>query len=205
MEPASTDSNSAYKLCVQGKGFRLKNPDTTLTLSDDGISYELDGRSGLRPFAQLRSVRLQSVSPGRNHPFESTLELIFERGLPLTVLSNSPYGTDDKKRDRHFVAFVEDLHRRLSLREHSHIRFLFGVPESQSRLTPVSLTVLLLVVGVVSTPVVAPLLRRGGSAFDILAALIGLVAIGWFILRSRERNRPGVYDPRHPPRHLYPE
>ncbi len=191
-----------YTLAVIGRGFRLTHPDTRLALSDDGISYEFEGRSGLRSFAQLRSVRVQSVNGGRNRPFETIVELSFERGLPLTVTSA---GADDQHRDLVFVSFIEDLHRRLTGRDHGHVRFLRGAPESQYRITILTGFVLLILVGAVSLPFWVVALDARNSAFDIFCAVLGLMAIGWFIWRSRERNRPGTYDPRDPPRDLYPE
>ncbi len=197
-----TDGARSYTLTVIGRGFRTTHPDTTLTISDDGISYELEGRSGLRSFSQLQSVRVQSVSGGRNCPSETTIELSFERGLPLTVTS---FGADDQQRDQLFVAFIEDLHRRLAERDHGHVRFLRGAPESQYRITVLRGLGLLIVVGFVSSPLWVVALDARNSAFDIFCAVLGLIGMGGWLWQSRKRNRPGIYDPRHPPRDLYPE
>ena len=54
-EPAPS-SETRYTLCVGDGAARLKLAEAELTLSDDGIAYELDGRSGLRPFGPIRRV-----------------------------------------------------------------------------------------------------------------------------------------------------
>ena len=95
-EPAPSNE-TRYTLCVGDGAARLKLAETELTLADEGIAYELDGRSGLRAFAKLTGVRLQAVNGGPRSPWEALAELTFSSGRPLFVHSSSPWGIDDPK------------------------------------------------------------------------------------------------------------
>lgn len=114
MQAGPAPSNETrYTLCVGDGAARFKLAETELTLSDEGIAYELDGRSGLRPFSKLAGVRLQALNGGPRSPWETLTELTFTSGRPLFVHSSSPWGADDPQRDSVFISFVQDLHRRL--------------------------------------------------------------------------------------------
>lgn len=205
MQAPDPASETRYKLCVGTGGVRLKHVETGLTLSDEGIAYELDGCSGLRSFADLRSVRLQAVNGGPRAPWEAMAELTFAAGLPLVVLSSGPWGTDDPPRDAVFVAFVEDLHRRLIDGRHGHVVFRRGIPEGRYRFMLGVAIVSAIVFGGAGLLVLGIWLSDRAGFLEVAGPLAGLVGFGVWIWRSIERTAPGGYDPRHLPRDIFPE
>lgn len=202
--PAPSDE-MRYTLCVGDGAARLKLAETQLTLDDAGISYELDGRSGLRPFAKLTSVRLQAVNGGPRSPWEALAELSFSSGRPLFVHSSSPWGVDDPQRDTVFIAFVEELHRRLVASGPAHIAFRRGIPEGRHRfLVAVALFAAVIFGGAGLLVLYIGLSGKAGF-FEVVGPLIGLGGFGFWIWGSVARSAPGSYDPRHLPRDVFPE
>ena len=202
--PALPDE-TRYNLCVGNGAARLKLAETELTLSEDGISYELDGRSGLRPFANLTSVRLQSVNGGPRSPWEALAELTFSSGRPLFVHSSSPWGVDDPLRDTTFIAFIEDLHRRLVAGGHGHVAFRRGIPEGRHRFLIVVALIAAVVFGGAGLMVLYIGLSGKAGFFEIIGPLIGVGGLGFWIWGSVVKSAPGRYDPRHLPRDVFPE
>ncbi len=183
---------------------RLKHAEVAVTLSDEGISYELDGRRGLRPFADIESIRIQALHGGKNAPWESMMELTFRRGLPLSVYSTSPWGTNDPARDVGYVAFAEDLHRRIPQAERGRIRFLRGVSEGRHQVMIGALVLFMLVFGGAGLFLLWIAVSKDGSALEALGALAGIVMFGGWIVQSGRKARPGIYDPARLPRDIFP-
>lgn len=202
--PAPSDE-TRYTLCVGDGAARLKLAETELTLSDEGIAYELDGRSGLRPFANLMSVRLQAVNGGPRAPWEAQAELIFSAGRPLFVHSSSRWGADDPQRDTDFIAFVEDLHRRLVAGGHGHVAFRRGITEGRYRFLIGVALVAAVVFGGAGLLVLYIGLSGKAGFFEVAAPLFGLGGFGFWIGNSVTRSAPGTYDPNHLPRDVFPE
>lgn len=198
-------SETRYKLCVGNGAARLKLAETDLMLSSEGIAYELDGRAGLRPFANLRTVRLQSINGGPRAPWEALAELTFSAGRPLFVHSSSPWGVDDPQRDTVFIAFVEDLHRRLVAGGHGHVAFRRGIPEGRHRfLIGVALVAAVLFGG--AGLLVLHIWLSGKAGFlEVAGPLFGLGGFGFWIWNSIARTAPGSYDPGRLPRDVFPE
>jgi hypothetical protein len=194
----------AYDLCVRSDGFRLKHAEVAVTLSGDGISYELDGRKGLRPFGDIESIRIQALHGGKNAPWESMMELTFRRGLPLSIYSTSPWGTNDPDRDVGYVAFAEDLHRRIPQAERGRIRFLRGVSEERHKVMIGAFVLFLLVFGGAGLLILSIGLSRGASGLEVLGALAGIVMFGAWIVQSIRKAKPGAYDPDRLPRDIFP-
>ncbi len=206
MQPASAPTpETTYRLCVGTASLRLKQAETELTLSDEGIAYELEGRSGLRSFADLRGVRLQAVHGGPRSPWEALAELTFARGLPLTVLSSSPWGADDPERDTVFIAFVQDLHQRLVDGGHGHVAFRRGIPEGRHRVMIGVVVLCGLLFGGAGLMVLGIGLSGKAGFFEIIGPLAGVVAICAWIWISVAKAAPGSYDPRHLPHDVLPE
>lgn len=204
VEPAPLDE-TRYTLCVGDGAARLKLAETELTLSDEGIAYELDGRSGLRPFAKLTSVRLQAVNGGPRSPWEALAELTFSAGRPLFVHSSSPWGVDDPQRDTAFVAFIEDLHRRLVAGGPSHVAFRRGIPEGRHRGLIVVAFIAAVIFGGAGLMVLYIGLSGRAGFLEVAGPLFGLGGFGFWIWNSVVRSAPGAYDPRHLPRDVFPE
>lgn len=202
--PAPSDE-TRYNLCVGDGAARLKLAEAELTLSDDGIAYELDGRSGLRPFVNLTGVRLQAVNGGPRSAWEASVELTFKAGRPLFVHSSGPWGADDAKRDTDFIAFIEDLHRRLVAGGHGDVAFRRGIPEGRHRFLIVVVLVAAVVFGGAGLLVLYAGLSGRAGFFEVVGPLFGLGGFGFWIWNSVVRNAPGTYDPKHLPRDVFPE
>lgn len=205
MDPAEPRAPADYDLAIGDGSMRLKLAEARLTLSDEGIRYALDGRDGLRPYSQLRSVRIQAVHGGENSPWEAMIELVFDRGGPLQVHSSSPWGANDPNRDPVFIAFVEDLHRRIPPQDAARIRFLRGVPEGRHQVLQITLVFFLVVFGGAGGFI---LLKTAGGSIPIakmLFPMLGLIGFGVWIWHSVEKSKPGTYRPDRLPTDLFPE
>jgi hypothetical protein len=204
MEPATSSSEAHFDLAISDGGMRLKLAEARLTLSDDGISYTLDDRAGLRAYANLRSVRMQAVHGGKNSPWEALIELVFDRGRPLVVHSASPWGGDDPARDPVFIAFVEELHRRIPAAEAARIRFLRGIPEGRHRFLLGVLVIFLIVFGGAGALILFKTADGTIPVLEVLFPMMGLIGFGAWIWQSVEKSRPGAYRPDALPRDLFP-
>jgi hypothetical protein len=204
MEPATSSSEAHFDLAISDGGMRLKLAEARLTLSDDGISYTLDDLSGLRAYANLRSVRMQAVHGGKNSPWEALIELVFDRGKPLVVHSASPWGGDDPARDPVFIAFVEELHRRIPAADAARIRFLRGVSEGRHKVMEAVWIVFLAVFGGAGALILYKTLDGTIPVLEMLFPVAGLVGFGFWIHQSIEKAKPGDYRPDALPRDLFP-
>jgi hypothetical protein len=204
MEPVAHRPDAHFDLAISDGGMRLKLAEARLTLSDEGISYTLDGRGGLRAFSNLRSVRMQAVHGGKNSPWEAAIELVFDRGKPLFIHSSSPWGADDPGRDPVFIAFAEELHRRIPAADAARIRFLRGVPEGRHRFMLGVLVVFLIVFGGAGLLILFKTADGTIPVLEMLFPMAGLVGFGAWIYQSIEKSRPGVYSPDKLPRDLFP-
>lgn len=206
MSPAAEPApETRYTLCVGNGVGRLKLAEAELALSGEGIAYELDGRSGLRPFAKLTSVRLQAVHGGPRSPWEALAELTFSSGRPLFVHSSSPWGADDPERDTVFIAFIADLHRRLVAGGHGHVAFRRGIPEGRYRFLLAVALIGTVIFGGAGLLVLYIAFSGKAGFFEVAGPLLGLGGFGFWIWNSVTRSTPGSYDPRHLPRDVFPE
>jgi hypothetical protein len=132
------------------------------------------------------------------------MELTFRRGLPLSIYSTSPWGTNDPDRDVGYVAFAEDLHRRIPQAERGRIRFLRGVSEERHKVMIGAFVLFLLVFGGAGLLILSIGLSRGASGLEVLGALAGIVMFGAWIVQSIRKAKPGAYDPDRLPRDIFP-
>lgn len=204
MDPAGRRPDAEYELAVSDGGMRLKLAEARLTLNDEGISYTLDERSGLRAFSNLRSVRMQAVHGGKNSPWEAMVELSFASGKPLCVHSSSPWGGDDPARDPVFIAFVEELHRRVPAADAARIRFLRGVSEGRHKVMEAVWILFLAIFGGAGALIFYKTLDGTIPVLEMLIPVAGLVGFGFWIHQSIEKSKPDVYRPDALPRDLFP-
>lgn len=204
MEPAADSSEAHFDLAISDGGMRLKLAETRLTLCDEGIGYTLDDRTGLRAFSNLRSVRIQALHGGRRSPWEAAIELVFDRGRPLFVHSSSPWGANDPARDPIFIAFVEELHRRIPAADAARIRFLRGIPEARHQAMLGLLVVFLIVGGGAGLWILTKTADGTIPVLEVLFPLAALIGFGAWIYQSMHKSRPGVYSPDRLPRDLFP-
>lgn len=190
MEPVPPARDQArFDLCVRRDGSILKRTPTTLVLSDAGIDYAIDGRSGLRPYSGLRSIRIQLTSPAPH--LSARVQLDFARGRPLFVYSHTPEGEISPEQSRVFVAFLTELHRRLGPQDRARIDFRSGV-------SPIRHKLLLACSLVIAVPVVVMLVLAlfgqvpiGKVVWPLVPG--GLLAAG--LVKAALWSRPGTYEP----------
>lgn len=199
MEPVPSARDEArFDLCVRRDGSVLKRTPTTLVISDAGIDYAIDGRSGLRPYSGLRSIRIQLTSPAPH--LSARAQLDFARGRPLFVYSHTPGGEISPEQSRVFVAFLMELHYRLGPQDRARIAFRSGV-------SPIRHKVLLVCSLVIAAPVVFLLglalvgqVPLGKVIWPIIPG--GLLAAG--LIKAALWSRPGSYSPGQLPDGLGP-
>lgn len=133
------------------------------------------------------------------------IELVFDRGPPLQVHSGTPLGGNDPERDPVFIAFVEDMHRRIPAQDAARIGFLRGVPEGRHRVLQVALIVFLVVFGGAGGFI---LLKTAGGTIPVVEMpfpMLALIGFGVWIRHSVETSKPGTYRPDRLPTDLFPE
>lgn len=118
--------------------------------------------------------------------------------------SASPWGGDDPARDPVFIAFVEDLHRRIPAREAARIRFLRGVSEGRHRMMKTVWVLFLIVFGGAGALILFKTLDGTIPVLEMLFPFLGLLGFGAWIYHALEKSRPGVYRPDALPRDLFP-
>jgi hypothetical protein len=199
MNPAPTsDDETRFDLCVRGEGtFLKKRVETELVLSHEGISYALDGRSGLRPYAGLKGIRLQLLSP---KPWIALAQLDFVSGHPLFVYSHLPEDGTSPERDRAFAGFVVNLHRHLTPEDRARIAFRRGISPIRHKAVMAcaagfAAPGLFILLGVLDGRVPA-----AEAAWPIIG--FGVFAVG--IANMARTTWPGSYDPEHLPSDLVP-
>jgi hypothetical protein len=196
MPPARDEAR--FDLCIGRAGRFAKRTETTLVLTDEGIDYRLDSRSGLRPYAGLKVIQIQITSPEPH--LAALVQLHFARGWPLVVHSSMPDGGMSPERSRTFVAFLTELHRRLAPQDRARIAFRSGV----SRIRHIVLSVGAVMI---AAPVVFLLLLTLLGRVPIAEAIwplipAGLLAAGFIKLAIW--TRPGTYSPDRLPDGLLP-
>ncbi len=194
----------SYALCVRAGGLQLKHSEVTVTVSDEGISYELDQHHGLRPFEELDMVRIQAIHGGKNNPWESMMELSFRGGASLSIYSSSPWGLNDPDRDVSYVAFAEDLHGRIAEAQRARIRFMRGTSPTRYRAMIGVAVALFVLFGGGGLFILAVAASRGNLTFGLIGTLIGIVGLFGWCVQAIRKAKPGLYDPSRLPRDIFP-
>jgi hypothetical protein len=186
-----------YRLCVRTTNFPWKRTEVELGLSDAGIDYALDGRSGLRPYSGLTGIRLQLLSP---RPWIGLVELRFAKGLPLFVDSQAPDRAVGPERDRAYTDFVTELHRRLAPDDRRRIAFRRGISPMRHKIVIAGTAVMAAPLLVVLLLVLAGRAPIGDALWPLVG---GGVLVAGFAGLART-TRPGSYDPERLPADLVP-
>ncbi|EUB99687.1 hypothetical protein PMI07_005968 [Rhizobium sp. CF080] len=188
MENSVLRPENRYEFAIKGNGPFFLLTDAELILSDEGVSYALKGRSGLRPFSGLRGIRLQLLSPRPS--WVAVIELQFMRGEPLFVYSKLQTGPV-RERSQAFAAFVRDLHRRLSADDKKRIVFRRGISPARHRFvigcTVIFAAPLLFLIGAVLVGKV--------SLTEVLFPMIGCGVFVAGFCNLIMMTRPGTYEP----------
>jgi hypothetical protein len=186
--------DARYEFAIKGNGPIFFLTDSELVLSDEGVSYALKGRSGLRGFSALIGVRLQLLATS---PWMGVAELQFMRGPSLFVYSKVQTGAV-RERNQAFAAFVRDLHQRLSADDKKRIAFRRGI-------SPVRHRILIGGTAIFAAPLVfllgAAVVGRV-SLEDVIFPLVGCAIFSAGFFGQIAMTRPGTYDPDNIPSDL---
>jgi hypothetical protein len=192
--PLPESRYEAYFRAGYSFGFHIHNANRGVTLTADRIEWTFDGRNDGAPFANVRSVHLQTGGDPKN-PL-NTCMVTFADGYQLYVTNGDAWGTLGGEEQHHaFRNFVLDLHARLAASGHAH--FSAGYQGFRYPLL-IACGVALGLLGVV-LPIVAIFVK--GSLWPIIP-LIGGIGLYWPLVTSIEKNAPRTYDSRHPPQEL---
>jgi hypothetical protein len=195
----SPDTNNAvFTLGITGDGWFFNRTDTELTLTAEGVRYTFEGRSGLRAYSGLASIRLQMMSP--EPTWAALVELRFARRPALVVYSMAADGTRSPERDRDFLDFVSVLHRRLTAADRSRISFRRGVSPARNAFVGFGATLF----AAMALLCLAFVAMGWATIIEILwpGIVFGMFAAGFF--KIARMTRPGLYDPLHLPPELVP-
>lgn len=194
MTDAVSRPETRYEFAIKGDGPHVLLTDAELIVSDQGVSYALKGRSGLRAFSGLEAIRLQLLAA---RPWMGVIELKFVRGPSLFVYSKLQAG-GVQERNKAFAAFVRDLHQRLSPDDRKRIAFRRGISPVRHWVVIGGTTVF---AGVMVFLLGAALAGKV-SLREILFPLIGCGVFTAGFCGLIATTRPGVYDPENLPRDL---
>jgi hypothetical protein len=180
----------AYKASLIGAAHRFE-------LTQDGLSWQVGGRSGVWPYADISAIRLsyRPVSM-QAHRFRADIEGIDQR---ITILSTSwQTVTLMAPQDRNYRSFIAQLHRRLK-EAGSNAALTGGIGSN----TYGAAVLLLMLVGIAMSGLFARAILSG--EFSGALFLVGFAALfGWQIGGFVRRNRPRNYTFDHLPEALLP-
>jgi hypothetical protein len=115
------------------------------------------------------------------------------------IASNNGYGLQDDAHDRHYCAFVQDLHARLAARKDTPIAFTAGFSAARYRFGKVVIVVAALFFLV--TPAVLLLVT---GVWQMVWPLFLGVSLLWPLYRVMQADAPRIYDLRQVPPELMP-
>jgi hypothetical protein len=181
----------AYKASLIGAAHRFE-------LTDQGLSWQIGGKSGVWPYAEISSIRLsyRPVSM-QSHRFRADIERA--DGQRVAILSTSWQTVAlMAAQDHDYRAFITQLHERMA-KAAGNAALIGGIGPK----TYAAGIVLLALVGIA----IAGLLVRaiGTGEFAGALFLVGFAALfGWQIGGFVRRNRPRAYTFDHLPQTLLP-
>jgi hypothetical protein len=177
---------------------KLIGPEITMTLDGDDLLWS-DGRTSLvLPLADIRQVRLV-FRPANLHTRRYCAEIIPRRGRKLWISNVSWRGMVEI--EAHDGAYSAFLRRLLPAIAKAAPTTFFIAGEPFWRYGLIGLTTLGLV-GSVTWLAIPAVASRNIGLIGILALLGGYTI--WQMTLWLTRNRPGLFDPAHPPAWLLP-
>ncbi len=177
--------------------FRWAMTDSGVTLSQDGLSWTIDGAASERGYSDIFSIRLHRASAGTGAGV-GVCQIRFRDGTTLVVYGGSAQGLADDTQAARFVAFVHDLHKRLAARDDTkHIYFNAGLSEGRYTVLTVAIVASGLLFGLL--PLVLLIMMRDLHTLFLFVAATGLL---WSFYKLWEKNRPRPYSPDRVPADL---
>lgn len=196
IEPIPESSEQTYDLFLrEGTGgivFRLK--DHGITAGAAQLGYSIDGYRVSRPYDSISTVTLSTAAAGRAGVMGQCV-IVFRGGVRLVIWSANAAGLPDRSREGPFRDFVVDFHRRLITNDADRrITFIRGISGTRHTILMVALVVWAVLF--VAFPLLLALFTGTPNAALVALAGLALVVPFW---RVADRNRPGGYNPAHPP------
>lgn len=198
MDTLTAPSERTYDLYLRpGKSrFYFKNGDCGITLTPERINWIADGRNDGAPFANIRSVQMESGGAGKNAT--NACVITFADRYTLTVTDANAYGAADGEQTPAYRAFVQDLHKRLiATGAAKTIAFTSGYHGTRYYVVMTCAVVL----GIMAVPLPLVLWLMTGES-KALFLMIGGGWMMWPMIRMINNNAPKTYDPRWPPGEL---
>lgn len=195
LPPAKADeahtTHYAYKASLIGAAHQFE-------LTDEGLAWQVGGKSGVWPYADIAVVRL-SYRPVSMQSRRFRTDVVRKDGQRIAILSTSWQTVAlMAPQDREYRAFITQLHERMK-QAGSKAALIGGI---RSGLYAGGIAVVALV-----TISIAGLLARaiGTGEFGGALFLAGFAALfGWQIGGFLQRNRPQNYTFDHLPQALLP-
>jgi hypothetical protein len=181
----------AYKASLVGSAYRFE-------LSGGGLAWQVGGRSGLWPYADIAAIRL-SYRPISMQPRRFRADIDHTSGASIAILSTTwQTVTLMKPQDSDYRAFITQLHRRLK-GTGNRVALIGGLrPGLYGAGVLVLALVAIAVTGLLARAVATG--EWGGALF-----LVGFaVLFGWQIGGFIRRNRPRRYTFDELPEELLP-
>jgi hypothetical protein len=168
-------------------------------LGEHGIDWSAGTKSGHLPYASVRRVRM-SFRPGNMQLYRFVTE-VWGEGAPRLVLASTSWKSmvEQERLDRHYAAFVAELHRRLAQAAPS-ARYEQGT--HALRYWPGIIVFIAVSLGL------AFLVARALQAQAIGGAALVVAFLALFLWQGGDyfrRNRPRLYRPDALPAELMPK
>jgi hypothetical protein len=188
---ASAPGRYAYKASLIGAAHRYE-------LTDEGLSWQVGGKSGVWRYAEISAIRL-SYRPMSMQPHRFRADVESADGRRMAILSTSwQTVTLMAPQDRDYSSFIAELHARMK-RAGSKAALIGGIGPK----TYAAGVLLLALVGIAMSGLFVRAILTGefwGALF-----LVGFAALfGWQIGGFMRRNRPRHYTFDHLPERLLP-
>ncbi|MCB1488774.1 MAG: hypothetical protein KDJ88_15130 [Bauldia sp.] len=176
--------------------WRMRNEGVALTAT--GLEWTVDGIHRDLPLAEISRIHLRTAQVPRSGEF-GVCSVFFRNGIELVVSTVNSWGTPDESRIEPYVAFVRDLHARLSEEDRGRIRFVAGNSDSRHRFG----MVIAVIAGAFFVLLPLGLAIVTGESKALFLTLTGGFLV-FPVVRSLRKNEPRSYDPRSLDDDLFP-
>jgi hypothetical protein len=194
------DPRRHYELCLREGGGRivLRYKEKGITLDEDRMAWQADGRKAEQRYADIDSIRLATGHIPKSGSI-GECRIAFRSGLVLAITSATEWGYSDDARNGTYIGFVRDLHQRLATGDRGRIRFEAGNTPGRQMFGRIALVL-------------------GGALFVLLPLALllvtgrlealGIAAAGgfflWPVLILIRKNEPRTYSPDRLDEDLFP-
>jgi hypothetical protein len=198
MDATTSANTTRHELFVASDtSMRWKFTDSGVTLSPEGLSWNIGDVAFNRSYADIFSIRLQRAAAGTGANV-GICQIHFHDGVDLHIHGGSEHGIADVAQAPRYTAFVRDLHRRLAAREDSkNIAFHAGLGKTRYIILTIAVAAAGLLMGVL--PLILLIMFQDLHTLFLFMAGGGLA---WSFFRLWDKNRPRPYSPGQVPEEL---